>query len=415
MLSRLKSLPLSRWSLIVGIILVLLAILLSVYRTPKPDTPEQYTYTDIAMSYHGVLLDKELNEITLDKAAIEHIEDSMIASLTAVDSLLGEVDWKPPLVQAEVDQILTGFDFTEDERILTKLGIIQQGIEAALPDERAAYQPPFDFIAERLPGLVNDSVLEWRPLYERYLISIKFSEVIRWIIDNRMIFNPTTQYMDSCRANSVPIPPDWPTGGWTNQGALPVQYNFLASGANTQVWTYQPPANAGICYALPRMTGNSVSLLGIICQSQTTGKACFWDNIDAATGNRIMGVGITLTIAELKDGSNLAENCTMCHRGYNAFIIHPNTPLGIPTNRNPNVRYTPMGQSTWSNPPPLAAQGSGACASCHEIGAASSGFCSILSTAGRLTMPSHTAPAGWPAASSSPYAAHIATLRMACP
>lgn len=118
--------------------------------------------------------------------------------------------------------------------------------------------------------------------------------------------------------------------------------------------------------ALPLKHEGDISVLGIICQSRRTGKACFWDNIDIsaerdAGGNfpRITGEGVILRIAEIKNGSNLAENCTLCHRGSNAFLIHPNTVLGTPLNRLPDVRYSPIGQPQWTNPPAFSPLGSG--------------------------------------------------------
>ena len=130
---------------------------------------------------------------------------------------------------------------------------------------------------------------------------------------------------------------------------------------------------------------------GIICQSATTGHACFWDNKlrdDGTPQEEVIGwKGQRLVISELKDGSNLAggpEACTSCHRGNNVFLIMPDDPTwarllrgplegpntGAFTTRieNPNVaRYIPITtlppRKDW--PENLASAG-GCAGGCHE-------------------------------------------------
>jgi hypothetical protein len=372
--------------------------------------PRALEYFDIAHAYHGLLLDGDLKVIELNKAVIERLQDSMLESLTAVpDVELGQ-EARAPLDRTYIDKVLSGFEFTDDERILTKSALIQQGIDLAPSQEKLEYQWRFDLIHERSLHYLDPKVRELRSEFEQYLSGLAgLLDLIRRLLQALL----SAPYLDECRANSVPIPPDWPTGGWSNPGALPFRYNFLQSGPDTQVWMYEAPGGQGLCYALPRQDGDFVNLLGIICQSESTGKACFWDNIDILTGAKITGVGITLEISRLKNGFNLAENCTQCHRGGNVFLIHPETPLGTPTDRQPAVRYAPIGQAGWSNPPAFAAPGSGACAGCHEIAALNSSICVFLQQAAELTMPSVAAPAGW--ASPIPaYSAHITVLKTAC-
>lgn len=318
----------------------------------------------------------------------------------------------PPLDKAYVEDVLTGFKFSADERILTKSALIQKGIDFAPVDEKLAYQWRFDLIHQGSLNFISSDLGNFRPKFKRYLISVDLEEIIRRILE---FLRPTSPYIADCRANDVPIPPDWPTGGWENRGVLPFQFNFLSSGPDTEVWTYEAPGGQGLCYGLPRKTGDFIDLLGIICQSKSTGKACFWDNRDATTGAQITGVGITLRIAEIQGGDALMENCTNCHRGDNAFIIHPETPLGKPVDRNPDVRYTPIGQATWSNPPAFSTKGSGACSGCHEIAALNPSICQFLRQAADKTMPSTATPAKWTDPSPA-YSAHISSMKMAmCP
>jgi hypothetical protein len=196
--------------------------------------------------------------------------------------------------------------------------------------------------------------------------------------------------MAFCRANGVPIPPDWAESGteWQYQGKL--QTNLLEPGNDAFVWTYSDPRVRGACIALPRNGGGPGSLAGIICQSATTGAACFWDNMPK--NNQRPGLlgwkGRALRISDLADGWNLSGvtgRCPDCHSGNNVFLISPDDPVWEKVLRGPLVtevgstfttqvesssdnqgghpRYVPLTQSGpgWSN-----AYRTGPCSSCHE-------------------------------------------------
>ncbi len=321
----------------------------------------------------------------------------------------------PPLDKAYVEDVLTGFKFSADERILTKSALIQKGIDFAPVDEKLAYQSRFDLIHQGSLNFISSDFGIYRPKFKKYLISVDLEEIIRRILERP---KPTSPYIADCRTNKVPIPPPWPTGGWNKRGPLPAQFIFASTDKAAEVWTYEVEQE-GLCYALPRTKGNVIELLGIICQSKRTGKACFWDNIDATTRERITGVEITLPIDKIQGGDALSENCTTCHRGDNAFIIIPpnDTHLGDPPRslRDPDMRYTPIGQATWSNPPAFSTKGSGACSGCHEIAALNPNICQFLRQAADKTMPSTATPAGWTSPSEA-YSAHIRSMKDAmCP
>ena len=202
---------------------------------------------------------------------------------------------------------------------------------------------------------------------------------------------PAEQYFARCRGQGVPVPPDFPTGGWRRLGEQGVQF---ASQGTTDVWTYQDPTFPGLCIALPRFFANSwdgvikLQLAGIICQSKTTGKACFWDNADihrpgtrriTPTKEDFDSGRAVLRMSDLQNGDVLAENCTHCHRGTNAFLIHKpsednsrpgvENALDLPESlTNGDLRYEPISSNPdWRNPPPLRARRTSPCASCHEI------------------------------------------------
>ncbi len=213
-------------------------------------------------------------------------------------------------------------------------------------------------------------------------------------------------YVGSCREKGVPIPPDWKASSleWERHGNLhtilltpnnldqtPVDHTSFAS-----VWSYAPSQGRGACIALGRNGGS----FQIICQSATTGYACFWGN-DAGSSNTSWSPETTeVAIVSLRDPvqgfAAGAVPCTECHRGNNAFLYAPDDPTWATVLRPEHVRPTfttlveqsshrgqltfgtttityprfiPIGGKSMalSNPPPTTPGCSG---SCHELHAA---------------------------------------------
>jgi hypothetical protein len=101
------------------------------------------------------------------------------------------------------------------------------------------------------------------------------------------------KYVQECRDAGVPTPPTWKPengpsdknrGNWTFEGTQTL--NFASSAPVSEVYAYDTAGVSsepdGLCIALPRISGNTIGLLGIICLGRETGKACFWDR--AGTG-----------------------------------------------------------------------------------------------------------------------------------
>jgi hypothetical protein len=223
---------------------------------------------------------------------------------------------------------------------------------------------------------------------------------------------PAVSYIDQCRNADVPIPPDFGQPGWQEIYPLDPNYSFVAdSNSIAKVWVYvsPDPAKPGMCIGLPRedRVTEEIGLFGIICQSKTTSKACFWDNIDKVTHKRLTSEqSKVMKIAEIEDATMIGENCTNCHRGRNAFNIHPRTSLDFskifPTGTD--AWYEPIaGRPTWGNPGPLQLEDGTQCGGCHKIpevaddnntGSIKS-YCRILRQVVDKTMPPHEMPAGW--------------------
>ena len=236
-------------------------------------------------------------------------------------------------------------------------------------------------------------------------------------------------YIDECAASGVPIPPDWGSAQWQFQGSLSDAQEFISVGSEAQVYTYETVE--GACIALPRETGNgtsgSIGLLGIICGSQLTSKACFWDNQQNDVGFPI-AVGANVPLSDFAGGAELLGGsggvCTGCHAGENPFVIHPGTPLSL--NFMPDDWYDPLVHPDWpqnAGPTNILAgvPSAGDCTSCHsETGGAGrfpkissllnggGAYCgAVLDNAVTRTMPPGNA-------GDAAYSAHVSALQNLC-
>ncbi|MBX3335178.1 MAG: hypothetical protein KF876_13710 [Nitrospira sp.] len=143
-------------------------------------------------------------------------------------------------------------------------------------------------------------------------------------------------YRESCREKGVPIPPDWTASSseWRGHGNLhtilltpnsldqtPVDNTSFAT-----VWSYASPDVRGACIALGRSSGT----FQVICQSATTGHACFWSNDPSSPSTSWNPETTEVPIASLRDPvqgfAPDTVDCTECHRGNNAFLYAPDDP-----------------------------------------------------------------------------------------
>jgi hypothetical protein len=223
---------------------------------------------------------------------------------------------------------------------------------------------------------------------------------------------PTTNtgqaYVDECAASGVPIPPplryedafhNQNGTQWVNAGIL--ENEFTAPGLVADVFYSETPD--GVCVALPRSTQSAgpgtipdnIDLLGVICQGVTSSKACFWDRANSSPFD-------TLDVLDFRGAAELTDVCTDCHRGENAYIIHPNTPLGDIPNRWPDNWYDPIVLASFpQNPGPTTLFDTGwdlteSCLGCHSnssggrfpaVNNTTTSYCDILKKAFGNTMP----------------------------
>lgn len=233
------------------------------------------------------------------------------------------------------------------------------------------------------------------------------------------------QYIRECANAGVPTPPTWGEEGpgkWNLVGDL--NPNFLGSGNPARIYRFDSQSPEGLCVALPRINGNTISLLGVICLGKKSSNACFYDNANVAVGDKV-------PMDQFLSGGNLGDVCSDCHAGENPYVVHPASFLNMAPANHPENWYTPLVRPDWpQNPGPSGLLGQvainelppvrdGSCLSCHEQGNAgrfpdilelnrvmggTSGYCSaVVSNAIGNTMP------GGP-----PYQKHINAMRAFC-
>ena len=197
-------------------------------------------------------------------------------------------------------------------------------------------------------------------------------------------------YVAACAAAGVPTPPSWGSSQWTFRGALTTE--FISAILDAEVFSFTSNSPAGVCMALPRSQGSFIQLLGIICMSKSTGKACFWDNQNNDEQFPIPK-GATVALSQFAGGAELdggnGGECTQCHTGENPFIVHPGTPSAMGSVQMPNKWYQPMVHPAWLQNPgptnllacvPLGA-GDDSCLACHSSSTAGGGRFPAVSTA----------------------------------
>ena len=216
-------------------------------------------------------------------------------------------------------------------------------------------------------------------------------------------------YRAECLANKVPVPPDFgPGSAWQSQGIIPKSELFIVRGNDAEVLTWTSETPKGMCVALPRYNVNDiVEADGVICVSQETSKACFWDNQVKDGDPFTFPRGSSQPFSKWAGGSDLRGAvggvCSDCHAGENPYIIHGKvlSSLANSLSTTPPAWYDPIVRSgdemPWpENPGPINAPTP--CAGCHDqeasgrlpkLSSGLAGYCSAVlrSSIGALAPP----------------------------
>ena len=154
------------------------------------------------------------------------------------------------------------------------------------------------------------------------------------------------EYQAACRDAQVPIPPTWNPNAddrenkWKRNGTEPLTPVFIGAESTTaSVWYYtEPPtavddpnARGGTCVALPRtdLQTGMITSLGVICQSNDTNVACFWDSTRDFQPDAKVAIDSDGFNAGPDLNGGVGGKCTDCHRGRNAFITNPRSDLDL--------------------------------------------------------------------------------------
>ena len=283
-------------------------------KQPPQPAPAKAVITaeTLAHAGHAKLFDKNLKEIPDDAETLAALQEAILAGISKDEAVQKTLQSDATIQKAQ--QYLASRELSAEDAYSLKAGIIEKSLES---------NPKL----ELLYGWRNRALLAHRWNRNHKYIGTISPEILQLIRDLGLLrpVKRTTDYIRDCRAHDVPIPPDWAETGtaWVMQGTLTT--NLLSPGDYAAVWTYSDPVKRGACIALPRGDGSPGSPAGIICQSATTGHVCFWDNkLRSVNPEQFMGwSGLTLRIADLKDGSNLNSSCTGCHIGNNVYLISP--------------------------------------------------------------------------------------------
>lgn len=176
-----------------------------------------------------------------------------------------------------------------------------------------------------------------------------------------------TEYMKTCRANNVPVPPAWKSSAseWEHHGNLttilltPNHLDKVQADSTTfaSVWSYASPTVRGACLALGRNGGT----FQVICQSAATGHACFWGNDPSSSSSSWTPETAEITMSSLRDPEQGFASgtvpCTECHRGTNAFLVAPDDPTWATVLRPAQARPTFTTRVEQSSPPEQAGSG----------------------------------------------------------
>ncbi len=391
-------------------------------------------FGSIAHVYHGLPVDRNLKSVTVTPEAAEKSIDDLVARYgsnidpSKRESILSLRKWSQQnnpdpklalaLKGAEAELAIAASKELQESEAQWKLDYFREVIKERLFSNA---QP----IDNKSPPKISARDLRWKSSLK--IDQATWNIILRWLqnyeydpITGRFV--PSLQYTKDCKAANVPIPPDWGDPAWKLQGEIPTTRLFLNAGNPVEVWTYSIDSKPGGCIALPRWESNKSSVtLGVICQSATSNKACFWDNRPHSGGPKFAPAELSSRSIR-RDWVNgydsaLVEGgkCTNCHRGSNVFALHSDTVLSpsLPFNTQTTAPYTPINSLGWTNPPLTTLPGAGGCTSCHSIGNTTieqSSYCTMLRKAAQCEMPSTASPANW-AAPIAAYAAHITALK----
>jgi hypothetical protein len=293
------------------------------------------------------------------------------------------------------------------ERVLVNAALIHWLVEEVQPRDRAFIGSKNTALMSRFVAIENGELLNKEngaavPFNNNLIDLLRRDGLIVWL--STTSGNP--EYPAECRRAGVPLPPDWGTDAWKYVG--PLNIKFISAGIAADLYVSERESPKGLCFALPRSSGDTISLLGIICLGTETSKSCFWDNQEGDM-NYPIKKDTVVPITKFASGGDLLDGsggiCTDCHAGENPYIVHPGEPMDMGSKILPKMWSEPLVHPLWpQNQGPSTAfaglvlgPGDDSCTSCHskppgrrfpEVSTITPNYCStILPQAISRTMP----------------------------
>lgn len=275
----------------------------------------------MAISGHGVLHDINGERVSLKESEIDKLQQSMLKHARKKDIEQRTLDVKQQQSLKKVIKVAQ--ELVESQRLndTNRLIVLNVLLRAESYKFEDAKRSEYLWRAQFLRNELSRKSVKELMLIPR--VKQLEATLANWILD---FLGQSSPYIRDCKELGVPVPPDFKltSSEWQFQG--PLTTNLLDPGQVANVWTWHEPGERGACVALPRGDGGPGSLTGIICQGAETGNACFWDNLNRGSSQRIPWATETLRMAKMQDGSVLASSCTGCHKGNNVFLVSPDDP-----------------------------------------------------------------------------------------
>lgn len=297
----------------------------------------QVALDDLALPYHGIVLDKYRNVVEIDEIVIERLYSELANRYSghfgAPDKLIKSLDavrqnnrLLPESASPSTSE-LSLVDFLVDS-------ILYSGADA----------PPHEYAKalNLLRDLRSDPILLREAPLDMELTEY-FSQ-----------YSARNAYKhQKCEDKSVPTPPNYGDAQWHNRVIIGEELSMVQTDPGddhfypkTEIYFYKSQKPLGLCSLLLRFQAVEVGapgpkeleIAGVICQSSETKRACFWENVIVSS----IGDETHLTLAALEsdteaqkisekwlnsasstDYNHLSLACPICHSGNNAFVFYP--------------------------------------------------------------------------------------------
>jgi hypothetical protein len=293
--------------------------------------------SEIAIFYHGLALDKDRHALNISE------QNLPILYRELANQAVAAAPESPFTVALRGAQILQSNSKENGENAVAKFDFIVD----TLVTENAG-KPEFSGDIYRNLGILRSFVGE-RNVAE---FSWEQAENVQKYIPAYKTRNQlgTAETYKKCEDPTVPKPPAYGSTDWNEHITLMPNESFLQQlpeNTNreyppTEIAFYRPKSEPkGLCALLKRYkirniktNDLNIDVVGAICESETSGKSCFWGNQLYSANNPDMTDEGTLekysdiqgSWASSASGKTNPE-CTNCHGGNNAFVFYKGTDL----------------------------------------------------------------------------------------